>query len=414
MRASPRHSGLSLLTAVPAVLLVCELTLAGPYQPAMAAEREGQSEETSPTEAVDAGSDETPDELDLDSLLDSVETPLQPRAWRGQVTLAALSDSNPRLLSDDLADALDLGELEPEAAQASDTATSFQLHLGRQSMERLELASDRWQRAFTADAYQSVYQDVEALDLTEVRAAFHLARGGSPVGALSGPLGAIQMPAEAHPVSWLIQVGASQVLLDRESYFQTLEASASVLLRKGATQLILHLRDETFDREPAVGRRSGAEIRLTAREYVPLGRSDRFLRFEGSRGRRGGGKPWERQLWEAEIGLYWAISPAWTLAAAVSARWDEFDNNASDLFNPELILFDPEFDLVGDTNPAARRREDTLFHGSLALSWRLWRRLSLVARAGFTDRDSNLESPPLEADLDYQRTVASLGVTWSF
>jgi len=428
MRATLRHSGRSLLTAVPVLVGVCALSLAGFGSRAKAAEREAQSEEASQTEAADPGSDETPEEeapggvasesLGLDRLLDSVETPLQPRTWRGRVTLAALSDSNPRLLSDDLADALDLGELEPEAAEASDTAASFQLHLGRQSMDRLELTPERWQWAFSVDAYQSLYRDVEALDLTEIRAAFHLARGGSPVAALSGPLGALRMPAEAHPVSWLVQVGASQVLLNRDAYLETLEASASILLPHGesrfATQFLVHLRDETFDREPAVGRRSGAEVRLTAREYVLLGRPDRLVRFELSGGRRSGGDPWQRWLGEAEVGFSWTFSDRWALAATGAVRWDDFDHRASDLFNPELILFDPEFDLVGETNPAARRREDIRLHGSLALSWRVWRKLSLVARAGFTDRDSNLESPPLEADLDYRRTLASLGMTWSF
>lgn len=392
---------------------------------AMAAESDAQPEAASQANAAEADGDEgsaaeteaseASDPFDLE-LLDSV----RPQAWRGQVTLSAFSDSNPRLLSDDLADALDLRELEPDAAESSDTATSYQLHLGRQSLDRLDRHPNRWQRALSVDVYQSVYQEVDALDLTEARAAFHLARGGSPLGALTGPLGVVQVPADARPVSWLIQVGASRVLLNRESYLQTLEATGSVLLRKNnerspfSTQFLLHLRNEEFDREPAVGRRSGAEVRLIVREYVLLGRPNRFVRLELSGGRRGGGEPWQRRLSAAEVGLYWTFSDRWALAASGSVRRDEFDNRASDLFNPELILFDPEFDLVGRTNPEAQRRRDTLLHGALALSWRVWGRLSLIARAGFTDRDSNLESPPLEADLDYQRRVVSLGVTWAF
>ncbi len=232
------------------------------------------------------------------------------------------------------------------------------------------------------------------------------------MGYLSGPLGPARVPVGMSRFAALVQTGVSYTLLDGDSYLRTLSAAASLRLRETstlATRLDVELLDQSFADEPAVGQRSGEEIRLGLSQYVFLGREDRYLRLEALGGERRAGKPFAGSLLRGGAELALPLSRSWTLSLAATWQEDDFDHPESDLF-AVFSPFDPEF----EPGVRGRPRRDTVVRGLAALSWVVYESLVATARFSWVERDSNLGTPATPKAYDYDRTITSLGLSWRF
>ena len=97
----------------------------------------------------------------------------------------------------------------------------------------------------------------------------------------------------------------------------------------------------------------------------------------------------------AELELPFALR--WTVHLEGSVRKDDFNHSESNL----LILGGPT-------------RSDTTHRAAVALVWMATDRLRLIARGTFVNRSSSVDLGPDLPDLDYRRTIASVGASWVF
>ena len=330
------------------------------------------------------------------------------RPWEARVGLSTLGDSNPSQLSERLAlDTPDAG-IQLISGESSDTASALNLRLGARRR-----AGD-WELGATLEAQQSFYQDFDFLNMGDLSIAGHLARGRSPHGFLFGPLGSARVPAGTSRWAFLLQGGGDLFTVDTGSYLRIAEGSASFVFQPisaAASQVDIHLINRSFTEEPATGRRSGTEVRVRLGQSFFLGRDGRLLRFEALAGRRDAGLPFEGSLWRGSAELDLPVGNRLFVSLLGSWQRDDYDHSESDLFFRPFDPLHPEFN---ELTAKGTLREDTTLRAAASLSWETRPGLALVGRAVWIDRDSNLVDRTSLVDLDYQRTLASLGVEWSF
>ncbi|HEX9668332.1 MAG TPA: hypothetical protein VGC93_02500 [Thermoanaerobaculia bacterium] len=320
--------------------------------------------------------------------------------WEGSLVAAAGVDSNPHLLSEELALPLPGDPRRLVAGSETDSVAALALRLGLHPFYRQE----GWNFGLTLDAGNSFHQDFSELDLGHARAAVHLARGTDPDGSLSGPLGATRAPFGSDRWAVVLQAGASRYELGGETYLDTVEGAAAVAFRPNPvslTQLELVWVERDFAaQELADPRRSGRDAALRLGQTFPFGgpgaRRPR-LRLTAKAADREAGREFDATAYEGGAELLWPLGLAWTAGLEAAARRDEFAHPQSNLFDP--------------SGPA---RQDTTVRAGASLSWRAAARLQWTARVAWTDRDSNVDLGPGLPDLDYRRATASLGASWAF
>ena len=321
--------------------------------------------------------------------------------WEGTLGLTLGGDSNPHLLSEELA--LPLPGPPPQKlvnGSNSDTVSEVDLRVRFQPLYRPQ----GWSAAVSLDAGQSFHRDFDYLDLARMRVFVHLVRGADPQGYLSGPLGPARVPLGDRRFSTLVQGGASYYQLNGTSYLRTWDGAASFIFHRTpatSTQLDLIFSDREFSGEGLGSeRRSGQDLSLRLGQVFFFGPRTRYLRLTALAGDRSAGRAFSASVVEGSAELALPLvprRPRWTLQMGGSVREDKFDHKESNLFS----LFGPP-------------REDTTVRATAALVWESSLRLRWTARGTYVDRRSNVDLGPGLPDLDYKRTIVSLGMSWVF
>jgi hypothetical protein len=319
-------------------------------------------------------------------------------AWEGIAGLSLASDSNPNLLSNELV-------LPPPSGgkgglirgEEADTNARPAVSLG------LYPFHDRSgpNLGMSVEVRRSFHQDFGFLDLGEAHGVVQLAFGSDPLGFLEGPLGHERVPFGSSRVSALLQVGGATYQVDSAAYLRTWDGAGSFLFleRPGtATRVDLGYSDREFARGGlADARRSGNDLSLQASQLFFFGRRDRYLRIGALDIDRQAGRPFAESIREGNAELALPFALRWTLHMEASVRKDDFDHPESNLF-------------VGG-GPV---RNDTTRRGELTLIWAATDRLRLTARGTYVKRASNVDLGAGLPDLDYQRRIASIGLSWVF
>lgn len=323
--------------------------------------------------------------------------------WELALGAALASDSNPALLSEStLALPADGDPTDLLVGEESDTAARLDLRFEvRPFFDRKS-----WSLSLLAEGHQSLYGDLDFLDLSVWSGTVQLAWGGDPLGYLAGPLGYTRVPFGNRRLALLVQAAVGTSRLDGDRYADTAEAAAALTVREGsrlATRLSLAVSDEDFDEASALDLlpADATATELAADQFFYFGRRNRYLRLGLAAGERSGDPAADASTRRggAELGL--PFSRRFTLW--LSGSWEdvEFDEPES---NPLFPLF-----------LAGRPRQDTTTRLVAVASWAVTPRLLLTGRAARIDRDTEL-GPAADAllDLDYERTVVSLGLRWFF
>jgi hypothetical protein len=322
--------------------------------------------------------------------------------WETRVALGAGSDSNPALLPEGLPAFF----LDGTAVQdpASDTTADLSLRL------EVHPFYDRagWSLGLGIFGRRTLFDDTGTADFARTRALVSLAWGGDPLGYLTGPLGFTRVPAGHRRLALLLQGAATSDELDGRGFGDTREASATLLLRETrrlATQLDLTWRDQDFDAAaPALldpqGRFSGEREEQTAglSQVLHLGRRNGYLRVGAAAGTRDTGGAFDSDLERLAAELSAPLSRRVVFFATGRLEREDFDDLAS---NPLAGTF------LGD-----RPREDETRRLAAALTFAVHRRLWVLARVTRIERDTELGAADAVLDLDYDRTVATVGLRW--
>ena len=332
--------------------------------------------------------------------------------WELGLGLFAGSDSNPALLGADTV-----------AVPFEGTAADAVVGDESDSFTRLDLRAavhplvDRggWSLGLVGEGHQTLFGDLDFLDLSRTRGAVHLSYGGDPLGVLTGPLGWVRVPHDDRPVAVLFQLGVAFDELDGQTWRDELAVAVSVTFREGralATRLSAGWRDHDYEQgfeanleeeEVSVIPRDSTEVELGLDQYLYFGRRNRYLRLGVAAGERssdpgiGLDQDASTLTGQAELGL--TLHRRFTLWLAGSWRQVDFDEVES---NPLFPFFFTD-----------RPREDTTTRLVAVASWAVKPRLLLTGRVARIDREADL-GPAVEEllDLDYKRTVVSLGVRW--
>lgn len=332
--------------------------------------------------------------------------------WELGLGLFAGSDSNPALLAaDTVAVPFEGTGADAVVGEESDSFTQLDL---RAAVHPL---ADRggWSLGLVAEGHQTLFGDLDFLDLSRTRGAVHLSRGGDPLGVLSGPLGWVRVPYDDRPVAVLFQLGVAFDELDGQTWRDELAAAVSVTFREGralATRLSAGYRDHDFEQgfeanldeeEVSLIPQDHSEVELAADQYMYFGRRNRYLRVGVAAGERssdpGVGLDQDASTLGARAELGLPIHRRLTLWLAGSWRQVDFDEVES---NPLFPFFFTD-----------RPRENTTTRLVAVASWAVRPRLLLTGRVARIDREVDLGPATEELlDLDYERTVVSVGVRW--
>jgi hypothetical protein len=317
--------------------------------------------------------------------------------WEGIAGLSLASDSNPNLLSNELIlprlgkqGVLVRGEERDAKARPAVSLGIYPFH-----------ARPGLNLGLSLGVRRSFHDDFGFLDLGEAHGAVQLAFGSAPLGFLEGPLGGMRVPFGDSRFSALLQAGGAGYRVDGDSYLRTWGGAASLTFHElpaTATRLDFDWTDREFSRGAlADERRSGKDLSLQASQLFFWGRRDRYLRIGALAVDRRAGRPFEESIREGNAELALPLALRWTVHLEGSVRKDDFDHPESNLF-----------DLVGPV------RNDTTRRAALTLLWEATDRLRLTARGTYVDRNSNVDLGQGLPDLDYQRSIASVGVSWVF
>jgi len=325
------------------------------------------------------------------------------------------SDSNPALLgADTVAVPFEGGPEQVVEGDESDTFTQLDLRAAAHPV----VDRGGWTLGLTGQVHQTLFGDLDFLDFTRARGVLHLSHGGDPLGYLAGPLGWVRVPYDDHRVAWLFQLGAGSDRLDGTTWRDELSAAVSGTFRETrslATRVSVSFRDHDFEQgfeanvaenEVSLIPQDFSELGLAVDQWLFFGRRNRYLRvgvaaseWDSKPGTSGVGLSQEASTrsFVAEVAL--PFSRRFTLWLQ-GTRWDvEYDEVES---NPLFPFFFPD-----------RPREDTLTRLVAVGTWMLKPRLLLTGRVARIDRDITLGPAAEELlDLDYERTVVSLGVRW--
>lgn len=330
--------------------------------------------------------------------------------WELGLGLFAGSDSNPVQLAADTM-AVPFEGTDTVVGEESDSFTQLDL---RAAVHPL-VDRGGWSLGLVGEGHQTLFGDLDFLDLSRTRGSVHLSFGGDPLGVLTGPLGWVRVPYDDRPVAVLFQLGAAFDQLDGQSWRDELAAAISVTFREGralATRISASYRDHDFEQgfeenlgeeEVSLIPQDYSELELAADQYIYFGRRHRFLRLGVAAGERssdpGAGLDQDGSTLGARAELGLPFTRRFTLSLAGSWRQVDFDEVES---NPLFPFFFTD-----------RPREDTTTRLVAVASWAVKPRLLLTGRVARIDRDADLGPATEELlDLDYERTVVSLGVRW--
>jgi len=300
------------------------------------------------------------------------------RRWSGFVSLAGGHDSNPNLLADDLTLPVIPGSGLAVNGRSDDTAALADFQV---SHRPIQLPAG-WTLGIDLTAGGSFYQELDYLDMARAGGSFQISRNLGPAWAL------------------LLRAGAEEVFLDGSEYLRTASAGASLLFSptvSDTTRVDLRYHDRSFADHPlADPRRSGGETDLTLRQTRAFGRRDRYVALGITAMDRQAQPEFQRGLLGGSIDL--ALPLARGLALSVSGWLDQeqFDDQASNLFNPQ--------------GPS---RDDRTRGVSAALTVSITERLQARLRGAHSRRTSNVGFGN-GLDLGYRRTVVGAGLSWSF
>ncbi|HVR97811.1 MAG TPA: tetratricopeptide repeat protein [Thermoanaerobaculia bacterium] len=316
--------------------------------------------------------------------------------WDGWIGLEAGYDSNPGLVAEELTSS-PFRSVVPDAA--SDSAGGIDLRFEHHPF----YGRRGWSLGLALAGRQSMYQELDELDLSLVEGMISLVKGEDLRGLATGPLGSTRVPLGLGRFSAMLQAGGGYARLGGESFLRLAEAAASVKVRessRAATRFDVEARERTFLQDDRRGSllRSGEEAALGVHQYVSLGRGDRYLRMGLVAGRRWAeGLAFDADFGEtsAEVGL--PLAHQWTLFLLASYREDRFAQ-------PESNLADP----------GGAEREDTTWRATAALLWRTTDRLFWTLSGGYVRRDSNLALFSGASLLDYDRATAVVRLQWLF
>lgn len=296
-------------------------------------------------------------------------------------------DSNPLLLDDNAVVSVPGQGI--FRGETDDTVASFDLRAGFYPFY-CRCGSDGrngLSLGLTGELKGSRYSDLDFLDETGWRAAGHLAWGSDPLGYLAGPLGYTRVPFGHGRAALLLQVGTGETRLDGDPLAQVDEAALSLTFRetvKTATQIDVDVQRRDF----LDGFVESDAQTVRASQFFFLGRRDRYLRIGGLWGEEEdyGQAEIEVQELAAELALPFANRFMLQLLAANREDTFEFGGGGFD---------------------------ETTLRVTGQLTWAATRRLFVIGRGSWTDRDSDFTLAPFPLDpRDYQRTTASLGVQW--
>jgi tetratricopeptide (TPR) repeat protein len=319
--------------------------------------------------------------------------------WEGMAGLSLAADSNPNLFSQELI-------LPPPSGnkgglirgEEKDTKVRPAVSLGIYPFHDRPGPN----LGVSLEVRRSFHQDFGFLDLGEAHGVAHLAYGSDPLGYLEGALGSARVPFGASRLTALIQAGGAAYQVDSASYLQTWGGAASITfheLAATATRLDLGYEDCSFSHSGlADARRSGKDLSIQPSQLFYFGRRDRYARIGALMVGRQAGRVFSESIREGNAELAWPFALRWTVHLEGGVREDDFDHPESNLFR-----------LVG--GPV---RNDRTRRGALTLIWAATDRLRLIARGTYVKRSSNVDLGDGLPDLDYQRKIASVGVSWVF
>lgn len=317
--------------------------------------------------------------------------------WELELSASYGDDSNPLLLADG-ALALAPGGGVFDGPQ-SDAVAGFGL---RAAVTPLR-ARRGWTLSLVGEGDAALYDELDFLDYRRLAGSLHLVWGDDPAGFVAGPLGFSRAPLGHRRAALLLQAGVADEEVDGEAYRTTTSAAAALVVRQGgaaASRLSLAYHDQEYDADGSGPfEASGTVTEAGLDQTFYLGRRDRFLRFGVRAGERDAGAAFDASRTGGRAELALPLGAAWTLTLAGGVEQVDFDGVES---NPAYLLF-----------PVDEARDDTVTRLGAALSWAATPRLLVTARAGRTDRDSDVG--PVAAqffDLDYERTVVAVGVRW--
>jgi len=324
--------------------------------------------------------------------------PEAPR-FEGRLYVGVGADSNPNLMPDDLVLATPGGE--PVDGAEEDTLLLTDARVALQAVDQ------EAGRAYgvVLRGGQALHDEFDYLDLGRVEAVAHLALGEDPLGYLTGPFGYARAPFGRSRFALLVQAGAAKDWLDGEGFADRLLAGAALAINEsgwGQTRIELSYRDADFDGDPSGGLeeilgRSGDELRGELAQVLFFGRRNRYLRLGVAAGERDAGAAFDASSVEALAEASLPLAARWTLYLDGAFRRDDYDERVSNLFNP---------------GGEPREDEERRLGGSLL--FRATERLFVSGRAAWIDHEIDMPGGFSTPDLSYERTVATIGLTWLF
>ncbi len=332
--------------------------------------------------------------------------PQVPR-FDGRLFVGFGSDSNPNLMPDGLVLATPAGD--PVAGADSDTVALADVRLGFQAVDEAAGRS----LGLVLHAGQSLHDQFGYLDLRRLGGVAQLALGKDPLGYVTGPFGYARVPFGRSRLAWLVQLGWQSDSLDGDGLDDALLAGTSVALDEpgggrlgGQTWLGVSYRDSDFDGDPPgtlgdlLGR-SGTELRGELAQYLFFAQRNRYLRLDLAAGERNAGEAFDASSLEggAELALPLAAlgAPRWTAYATGSYRRDDYDHSVSNRFAP-----------------AGEPRQDRVTRLGASLVYRVVADLFLSGRVTWIDHRIDMPAGFAAPDLSYDRTLATLGLSWVF
>ena len=325
----------------------------------------------------------------------------------GRLFLGVGADSNPNLLPDGLVLATPGGD--PVAGAASDTVALADARLAVQAVD----AEAGHSLGLVLHGAQSLHDTFGYLDLRRLGGVAQLALGKDPLGYATGPLGYARVPFGRSRWTWLLQAGWQTDSLDGHGFDDAFLAGTSLALEEpgagsvgGRTWLGVSFVDRSFDGDPSgslkdILGRSGTELRGELAQYLFLSRRDRYLRLAVAAGRRDAGAAFDASSLEGsgELSLPLAAlgAPRWTVYATGAYRRDEYDHAVSNLFAPTA---DP--------------RQDREIRVGGSVVFRAVADLFVSGRVTWIDHRIDTPAGFAAPDLSYDRTLATLGLSWVF
>lgn len=299
--------------------------------------------------------------------------------WSEILSVTAVHDSNPNLLSEDLLLPLPSPGDEPVDGNSPDTSLEADIAVSYYP-GRLPRG---WSLSLDLGGGGSFHQELDYLNLARARGVVRLDWDRSGRWSLG------------------FRSGAEQIRLDGSSYLLLLDAGASLTFSPAvahATRLEVSLLDRGYaGHRLADPRRDGEEVRIGLRQIRYFGGQDRYISLGVAAGDRSAGPEFERALWGGEVQAVLPVGSRWTLDLSAWLTEEDFGDPASNLFTPQ--------------GPA---RNDQTWGTSAELSYLLWQKTRALVRGIYTERSSNVDLGEGLPNLGYRRTILRTGVVWTF